>query len=64
MRAIGQAHSIPIAGNDTAKGRAANRRVEFVLVDQAEDVDRRDLEELVGEQEAEKGGNSSEQTKD
>ena len=47
MRAIGQAHSIPIAGNDTAKGRAANRRVEFVLVDQAEDVDRRDLEELV-----------------
>ena len=64
MRAIGQAHSIPIAGNDTAKGRAANRRVEFVLVDHPEEVDRRDLEELVGEREAETGGKSSEQAKD
>ena len=31
MRAIGQADTVPIATNDTAEGRARNRRVEFVF---------------------------------
>ena len=56
MRAIGQAHSIPIADNDTAKGRSANRRVEFVFVEHPEQVDRRDLGELVGTPEIQTGG--------
>ena len=31
LRAIGRAETEPIAGNDTAQGRSANRRVEFIF---------------------------------
>ena len=57
MRAIGQAHSVSITGNDSDKGRSANRRVEFVFVERPDQVDRLDLGELTGEPEAETGGN-------
>lgn len=64
MRAIGQAHSIPITRNDTAKGRSENRRVEFVFVDHPEEVERRELQAVAGEPETETGGKSSEQAKE
>ena len=57
MRAIGQAHTIPIAGNDSDKARSANRRVEFLFVEHPDKVDRLDLEDLTGGPEAETGGN-------
>ena len=36
LRAIGHAHTVPLASNDTALGRARNRRVEFLFVTKPE----------------------------
>ncbi len=47
LRAIGQADTVPIAGNETPGGRAANRRVEFVFASPAVgDLPKKPLEEL------------------
>lgn len=46
MRAIGQAHSVPVADNGTAEGRAANRRIEFVFTVQEGDAGKKQLKEL------------------
>ena len=36
LRAIGHAHTVPLAANDTALGRARNRRVEFLFLTKPE----------------------------
>lgn len=46
MRAIGQAHSVPVADNGTTNGRASNRRIEFVFTVEEGDVDKMQLNEL------------------
>ena len=57
MRAIGQAHSVPVADNGDAVGRAANRRIEFVFTVQEGDVGKMQLEELASGKED--GGDSN-----
>lgn len=46
MRAIGQAHTVPVSENSTIEGRANNRRVEFVFVADLEAPESAGLEEL------------------
>jgi chemotaxis protein MotB len=46
MRAIGQAHTVPVSENSTLEGRANNRRVEFVFVADVETPESANLEEL------------------
>ena len=46
MRAIGQAHTVPVSENSTTEGRANNRRVEFVFVAELEVPESSSLEEL------------------
>ncbi len=65
MRAIGQAHTVAVESNDSAIGRSANRRVEFVFSAKETAPDEKALEELTAEpqppeQQPETGGNGSE----
>lgn len=57
MRAIGQAHSVPVADNGTADGRSANRRIEFVFTVEEGDVGKMQLNELGSGEE--NGGDSN-----
>lgn len=47
MRAIGQAHTVPVSDNATQEGRASNRRVEFVFVTELKAPNSADLQNLV-----------------
>ena len=49
MRAIGQAHTVAVEPNDSAKGREANRRVEFIFSTKETAPDQKALEELTAE---------------
>ncbi len=50
LRAIGQADTVPLVGNDTAEGRGTNRRVEFVFTDQDEGApEKATIEEMKNE---------------
>lgn len=46
MRAIGQAHTVPVSENTTPEARANNRRVEFVFVAEPETSESTGLEKL------------------
>ena len=59
MRAIGQAHTVPVSENNTLEGRANNRRVEFVFVADVETPESANLEEL--SQSADSSGGAAKQ---